>query len=212
MCNFFSFRSDGNTKGESKFYYLDYEQRMKAFEQGNEPDSHTFIALHFGFHGEGDDMLNRYEYNPDNGRFTIDTIVSPSMNDSKQAEEWVRKCQADGTIDFEKLKSAEYDYLTKKSKEANAEFTKETGFEIGETCRFKTREEFEKEFGVNFQNEASWNPNGGMDYLFGKDFTIATVSQGKYLTSLNKIERNSTTNWTWTIHVKMLTKKETANV
>lgn len=39
--------------------------------------------------------------------------------------------------------------------------------------RFKTEEEFIKEFGENWKNDISkcWNNEGSMDYLFGKNIT-----------------------------------------
>lgn len=38
------------------------------------------------------------------------------------------------------------------------------------SLRFKTREEFEKQYGPDWKNKLAihWNHNGGMDYLFGQ--------------------------------------------
>ncbi len=38
--------------------------------------------------------------------------------------------------------------------------------------RFKTREEFIAEYGVNWNDIVVWNRHGNMDYLFGTDICI----------------------------------------
>lgn len=83
MCNLFSFRSDG----AGKFYYLNAEQRKKVLANGDNPDSHTYIAEYYGFKGKDEDMLNAYEYNPITKEFLIDRM--PNKDDSKLAKEWV---------------------------------------------------------------------------------------------------------------------------
>jgi hypothetical protein len=63
MCQFFSLVSDGN----GKCYYLDAIERGILRENNPmevSPDSHTYIAHHFGFKGKKEDKLNKWEYNP----------------------------------------------------------------------------------------------------------------------------------------------------
>ena len=58
-------------------------------------DSHTSIADFYGYKGEAEDQLNKYEYNPLLGQFTVDQI-NHKINDSAEAEKWVR------ALDFKK--------------------------------------------------------------------------------------------------------------
>jgi len=91
MCRFFSFCSING-----KPLYFNAEQRRKIFNNEGEfkdryclPDSHTSIASFYGYKGEREDLLNKYEYNPFAEEFTIDTIGK--IDDSKEMEKWVRK-------------------------------------------------------------------------------------------------------------------------
>jgi len=71
MCQFFSCVSDGR----GKVYYFAAEMRRQIIAGETEyqdTDSHTSIAHHYGFRGQDEDMLNKYEYNPLTGRFIID--------------------------------------------------------------------------------------------------------------------------------------------
>lgn len=58
---------------------------------------------------------------------------------------------------------------------------KKTGKISDKKYRFKTEEEFEKEFGLDWYNNiyCGWN-RGGMDYLFGQDLELPN-SDGDYL-------------------------------
>jgi hypothetical protein len=82
MCMFFSAVSDG----KGKVYYFDSKLRAKckSKELNYEPDSHTSIADYFGFKGEAEDKLNKYEYNPLTKEFTIDQLNT--TNDSQEVE------------------------------------------------------------------------------------------------------------------------------
>lgn len=85
MCDFFSFVSDGN----GKFMYFDWELRRKCLsdELSYDPDSHTSIADYYGYIGEKEDILNKYEYNPLTDKFKIDQINT--VRDSEPAKAFV---------------------------------------------------------------------------------------------------------------------------
>jgi len=70
MCKFFSLVSTGNGKP----MYFDWELRKKCLsgEIDYNPDSHTSIADYFGYKGEKEDKLNKYEFNPLTSEFTVD--------------------------------------------------------------------------------------------------------------------------------------------
>ncbi|MFA5025422.1 MAG: hypothetical protein WC503_02885 [Candidatus Shapirobacteria bacterium] len=88
MCKFFSFVSD---PVKSKFLYFDWDLRQRILSKAlndYEPDSHTSIAHYFGYKAKEEDKLNKYEYNPLTGVFTVDQINGP--NDSVKAEAWVK--------------------------------------------------------------------------------------------------------------------------
>jgi len=74
MCNFFYFLSNGN----GDIWYFNYEQRrnkvsMKDGSKIDSYDSHTSIAHYYGFTGEREDELNKWEYNPFNDELILDT-------------------------------------------------------------------------------------------------------------------------------------------
>jgi hypothetical protein len=79
MCKFFSLISDGNGKP----YYFDYKIRKQIIsgELKYETDSHSSIADYFGFKGEREDVLNKYEYNPLTKEFKVDQLNT--TDDSK---------------------------------------------------------------------------------------------------------------------------------
>ncbi|MFH1562269.1 MAG: hypothetical protein ABIF11_02450 [Nitrospirota bacterium] len=93
MCKFFSLNSDG----KGKVYYFDSEIRKKiiAEELNYKPDSHTSIADYFGFKGEKEDTLNKYEYNPITGEFIID-----QLNTNDDSFEIKKLCQS---LDFKQI-------------------------------------------------------------------------------------------------------------
>ena len=87
MCKFFSMVS----KGDGEPIYCDWNIRKQVLEgkiQMESPDSHTSIATHFGYKGEKEDSLNKYEYNPLTKVFTVDQINT--TDDKCLIEEWVR--------------------------------------------------------------------------------------------------------------------------
>ena len=84
MCNFFSFNTEPEYHGGQRFYF-DWDKRKTGMEV--EVDSHSTIAKHFGLN---EDICNKYEYNCFTSKFRVDQINS-EVDDSLQAEEWVRK-------------------------------------------------------------------------------------------------------------------------
>ena len=90
MCEFFSFITEPEYHGGQRFYF-DWDMRKADLKV--EADSHSTIAKHFGLN---EDKCNKYEYNPLTGEFKVDQINS-DVDDSIQAEEWVRK------LDFKKV-------------------------------------------------------------------------------------------------------------
>ena len=81
MCKFFSADSDG--KGNIFFFAV--EEVAKIMAEGNpkgyEFNSHTSIADKCGFKGEKEDKLNKWEYDPDKGELTVDSLV---VNDDRE--------------------------------------------------------------------------------------------------------------------------------
>ena len=79
MCKFFSIISDGNGKP----YYFDSKIRKEIIDGKlkYETDSHSSIADYFGFKGEKEDVLNKYEFNPLTKVFKIDQLNT--ANDSE---------------------------------------------------------------------------------------------------------------------------------
>jgi hypothetical protein len=90
MCQFFSFNTEPEFHGGQRFYF-DWDMRKANLKV--EADSHSIIAKHFDLN---EDKCNKYEYNPLTGLFRVDQINS-EVDDSIQAEEWVRK------LDFKKV-------------------------------------------------------------------------------------------------------------
>ncbi len=80
MCKFFSLCS----KGDGKPMYFDWEirQRILSGELDYEPDSHTSIADYYGFKGEAEDRLNKYEFNPLTKKFVIDQLNTTHDQDA----------------------------------------------------------------------------------------------------------------------------------
>ena len=80
MCEFFSLVSDGNGNP----MYFNWEQRLgilnkeKEFKNVESADSHTSIASFYGFTGEKEDKLNKYEYNPITKKFINLDVKLPS--------------------------------------------------------------------------------------------------------------------------------------
>ena len=79
MCKFFSCNSDGG----GELFYFNWELRKKMLSgeiKNYEPDSHTSIADYFGYKGEKEDSMNKYEYNPLTGKFVIDQLNTTDDN------------------------------------------------------------------------------------------------------------------------------------
>jgi len=90
MCKFFSFCTDEY----GKKYYFDWSKRKYMLPDLNGIcDSHSSIAKKFGL---VEDSLNKFEFNPLTGKFTVDQINS-NVDNSLQAEDWVRK------LDFNRI-------------------------------------------------------------------------------------------------------------
>ena len=93
MCKFFSVVSDPTQPIPERFKYFNWEQRqdfLKGKIKEESPDSHTSIAHFHGYSARNEDNLNKYEYNPLTGIFTVDKINN-RIDDSSEVEEWVRK-------------------------------------------------------------------------------------------------------------------------
>jgi hypothetical protein len=91
MCQFFSFITEPECHGGQRFYF-DWDNRQQ-FNFDERQDSHSSIAK---FYRLNEDKCNKYEYNPLTGVFKVDQI-NREVDDSIQAEEWVRK------LDFKKV-------------------------------------------------------------------------------------------------------------
>jgi len=96
MCNFISICSD---PGIGKIIFFDEKIRLELKE--NNPnnydfDSHSSIADYFSYSGAKEDKLNKYEYCPFTGNFTIDQINN-KKDDSKKIEKFCRN------YDFSKI-------------------------------------------------------------------------------------------------------------
>ena len=92
MCKFFSFVSDPTWPLTQRFRYFNWEQRqdfLKGKIQMESPDSHTSIAYYLGYTARMEDKLNKYEYNPLTGVFTVDQINN-NIDDRDESEKWVR--------------------------------------------------------------------------------------------------------------------------
>jgi len=87
MCKFFSCISNG----QGKIWYFDSTIRKKIIsgKLKYDTDSHTSIADYYGFKGEKEDKMNKYEYNPLTRELTIDQLntVDDSESVKKQCLE-----------------------------------------------------------------------------------------------------------------------------
>ena len=90
MSQYFSLVSNG----DSKPLYFDATIRKKILkgELNYELDSHTSIADYFGFKGEKEDKLNKYEYNPILKTFQIDQKNNP-VDDSEQIKKFCEELE-----------------------------------------------------------------------------------------------------------------------
>src|SRR3990167_3777644 len=85
MCKFFSLLSNG--RGE--IYYLDAKQREEIRRKYESPDSHTSIANYYGFKGEKEDVLNKWEYNP-----LTKILIADQINISNDYKIVLKKCKS----------------------------------------------------------------------------------------------------------------------
>ena len=100
MCKFFSIVSDA----KGNFYYFDWKQRQEILKgkiKCDSADSHTSIADFYGFKGQKEDKLNKYEYNPFTKQFTVDQINT--FDDSKEVEKFCKK------LDFKEIVPVNFD-------------------------------------------------------------------------------------------------------
>ena len=99
MCKFFSIVSDA----KGNFYYFDWKQRQEILKGKikESADSHTSIADFYGFKGQKEDKLNKYEYNPFTKQFTVDQINT--FDDSKEVEKFCKK------LDFKEIVPVNFD-------------------------------------------------------------------------------------------------------
>ena len=100
MCKFFSIVSDA----KGNFYYFDWKQRQQIIQgkiKCETADSHTSIADFYGFKGQKEDKLNKYEYNPFTKQFTVDQINT--FDDSKEVEKFCKK------LDFKEIVPVNFD-------------------------------------------------------------------------------------------------------
>ena len=100
MCKFFSIVSDA----KGNFYYFDWKQRQQIIQgkiKCESADSHTSIADFYGFKGQKEDKLNKYEYNPFTKQFTVDQINT--FDDSKEVEKFCKK------LDFKEIVPVNFD-------------------------------------------------------------------------------------------------------
>ena len=100
MCKFFSLVSDA----KGNFYYFDWKQRQQIIQgkiKCESADSHTSIADFYGFKGQKEDKLNKYEYNPFTKQFTVDQINT--FDDSKEVEKFCKK------LDFKEIVPVNFD-------------------------------------------------------------------------------------------------------
>jgi len=72
--------------------------------------------------------------------------------------------------------------------------------------RFKTEEEFIKEFGETWQEDACWNGSGLMDYLLGTEFKYKYLFTDEYDTIELRNENKESTRYSWSINKDMLTE------
>lgn len=94
MCNFFSFVSDGH----GKVYYFDYTIRKQILsgKLDYELESHTSIADYFGFKGEKEDILNKWEYNPLTGELICDQLNT--LNDRELIKDFVNNLNINSIV------------------------------------------------------------------------------------------------------------------
>jgi len=85
MCKFFSLVSNGDS--EPLYFNAKLRQQVKEGKLNYDPDSHTSIADYFGYKGDKEDVLNKYEYNPLTRVFTIDQKNNPK-DDSKDIKKF----------------------------------------------------------------------------------------------------------------------------
>ena len=88
MCKFFSLVSDG----KGKPFYFDAQIRKLIIEKKlnyESADSHTSIADYYGYKGEAEDTLNKYEYNVFSKFLTVDHMGT--TDDSKLIKEFLQK-------------------------------------------------------------------------------------------------------------------------
>ena len=94
MCNFFSCVSTGD--GCPMYFDAKLRKQCLSGKLTSNPDSHTLIADYFGYKGEKEDTLNKYEYNPITKEFKVDQINN-NVDDSDKVEKVLK------TLDFKTI-------------------------------------------------------------------------------------------------------------
>lgn len=79
--------------------------------------------------------------------------------------------------------------------------------------RFKTKKEFEDEFGVGWKTKVDqcWSLNGDMDYLFGKEITYEEWNNIQTSDSFDAYWFGSTYKYNWSVSKDMVTDKPLPN-
>ena len=80
MSSFFSLVSAGD--GKALYFDAKIRQKIKNKELDYGEDSHSSISSYYGYQGEKEDILNKYEYNPITRIFKIDQKNNP-IDDSE---------------------------------------------------------------------------------------------------------------------------------
>ena len=93
MCGFFSLISDG--KGRAYWFDREVRKQIIAGKIDYALDGHSSIADYYGFEGEEEDKMNKYEYNPLLKRFKVDQLNT--TDDSKQIKKF---CE---NLDFKRV-------------------------------------------------------------------------------------------------------------
>jgi len=86
MGNFFSLNSDGT--GKPLYFNAELRRQCREGSLQYNPDGHIFIVDYFGYKGEVEDKLNKYEYNPLTQVFKI--VQLNTTDDSKEIELFCR--------------------------------------------------------------------------------------------------------------------------
>jgi len=93
MCGFFSLISNG--KGEAYWFDAKIRKQILRGEIDYALDSHSSIASYYGFKGEGEDKINKYEYNP-----LWKTLQINQLNTTDDSDQIKKFCE---NLDFKRV-------------------------------------------------------------------------------------------------------------